>query len=244
MMMQSATRVRKPYVHGSFSSIGEAWAFLMKEIYTSDEVVKTQWGTDTRLINGAMLVINNGRHMLDIDERDGWYTEKRFEAYTKEYTAAFMKESPKRPSYTYYDRIRRYSELDYGEAHAFDVSIDQLREIRKKLVKDYNSYLFSKRLQVITWVPHIDLRTSDVPCLQRIWFYPREDGKVDIHIHYRSWDIYKGFQSNVKGLLIWLMVDMMSICGMTIGDVMLVSDNVHYYLEDEERVERMFKTVC
>jgi len=81
-------------------------------------------------------------------------------------------------SYTYHDRLE-------GQ---FSGVISELER---------NAY--TRRAQMITWVPEKDLGDAYPPCLQRVWFRKRR-GKLDMHTHWRSRDAFKAWGSNVFGL--------------------------------------------
>jgi thymidylate synthase len=62
----------------------------------------------------------------------------------------------------------------------------------------------SRRAQAITWMPTLDPKTDDPPCLQRLWFRIRErsDGvlRLNMNTHWRSRDAYKAAFMNMYAL--------------------------------------------
>jgi thymidylate synthase len=64
---------------------------------------------------------------------------------------------------------------------------------------------------MITWIPMIDCFSTSPPCLQRIFLrvlVPKTEWHkypgyipVEVHIDYRSWDVFGGQPSNLFGLL-------------------------------------------
>lgn len=189
-------------------------------------------------------------------------------AYALEFTYRFVKdnwkaEEKKKFDYNYMDRFinypiptqfcyqgkwfekqipvkytTRYSECKNGE---FDTGgIDQLKIIHDKL-RDEG---ISRRHQIITWIPYIDLFTDEDPCAQRIWIrclVPKSEWykypgciPVEAHIMYRSWDIPGAWPSNLFGLLNCIN---RYICGNITEENELLNKNTMQILTTEDSFE-------
>ncbi|MEW6443298.1 MAG: thymidylate synthase [bacterium] len=105
-------------------------------------------------------------------------------------------------TYTYHKRlfdyvVREDPRLPEGEAPF--AGVDQIAALVEKLAKVPHS----RRAQAITWMPTLDPRTDDPPCLQRIWcrLTPEAEGwKLNMNTHWRSRDAYKAAFMNIYAL--------------------------------------------
>jgi thymidylate synthase len=94
-------------------------------------------------------------------------------------------------SYTYHQRL-----------FAYEVAAEKINQISycsKKLAETPHS----RRAQAITWMPSVDTKNADPPCLQRIWFrLIEQDGKffLNMNTHWRSRDAYKAAFMNIFAL--------------------------------------------
>ena len=142
-------------------------------------------------------------------------------------------------TYTYHERLFSYS---VGEE-----KIDQIAYIIDKLSK----VPYSRRAQAITWKPHLDPKTDDPPCLQRIWCrLTEENGKLylNMNTHWRSRDAFKAAFMNIFAL-----TDLQRLIaeriGERIGKEVLVgryvdiSDSYHIYGSYFREVEGFLKTL-
>ena len=101
----------------------------------------------------------------------------------------------------------RTKHLICGESEFYTGGLDQIKIIHDKLREDG----ISRRHQIITWIPYIDLFTNEDPCAQRIWVrslvsknqWYKYPGciPIEVHIMYRSWDIPGAWPSNLYGIL-------------------------------------------
>lgn len=130
------------------------------------------------------------------------------DAYKREYTYEYVEEHNNLPledqfSYLYMDRFINYPTSD-GK------TIDQL----EKLAENIRRHGISRRHQMITWIPEIDLFSQSPPCLQRIQVRPLMSkyeltpvGKkrpLEVELNFRSRDIYGAYPSNEIGILYML----------------------------------------
>ena len=142
-------------------------------------------------------------------------------------------------SYTYHQRLYAYP---YGEE-----TIDQMSEVVEKLRR----VPYTRRAQVITWNPHLDLRSEDPPCLQRCWFRIREEeGKKELilNTHWRSRDGFKAsfmnmfalteLQRRIAGILSEHMGEEIEV-----GRYVDISDSFHIYGSYFKEFEGFLKTI-
>ncbi len=95
-------------------------------------------------------------------------------------------------SYSYHDRLFNYP-TNGKNINQINAAIDSLAEC-----------FYTRRSQAITWVPEIDSRHHEPPCLQRIWLRILEDPKeglfLNMNTHWRSRDAFKAAFMNIFAL--------------------------------------------
>jgi len=109
---------------------------------------------------------------------------------------------PDKWTYTYHERIFAYqptTDLEDPEAPRLP-AVDQIEYVLNKAAEA----TFSRRIQATTWIPTADPRTTDPPCLQRLWFrlLPDDQGtlRLNLNTHWRSRDAYKAWYMNAFAL--------------------------------------------
>jgi len=105
-------------------------------------------------------------------------------------------------TYTYHKRLVDYrvaEDIHEWERGPF-AGVDQLAYVVDKLSRVPHS----RRAQAITWMPTLDPKTDDPPCLQRLWFRILKDrdgvGRLNLNAHWRSRDAYKAAFMNMYAL--------------------------------------------
>jgi thymidylate synthase len=219
-------------IYGSFESIADAWKYVVRNIVKTGVMVNTEYGESARMVNGMLIEIRN--------PKEGWHPRDPFCSPTRigVYKEQFKRGYKHGFEYTYMDRLTQYpinsgtdpraeavQQAFYGSAY-----FDQLAWMRAQL----ESRRDTKRIQAITWVPTRDTETESPPCLQRLWCYPYANGECDVHINYRSWDIYKGFEANLNGLLCMVNEELIFPNDLTVKSLRCFGDNVHIYDSDLE----------
>jgi len=105
-------------------------------------------------------------------------------------------------TYTYHKRLFDYQvqeELCSGGESPF-AGVAQMEYLVEKLAR----VPYSRRAQAITWMPTLDPKTDDPPCLQRVWCRLAEGGDGQLYLnmntHWRSRDAYKAAFMNIYAL--------------------------------------------
>lgn len=156
------------------------------------------------------------------------------QAYINEYTLQYIEEQAKLPdghpqkfSYTYYDRLRRYP--------VGSKTIDQIADLRDNVARQINSGVFSNRHQAITWVPEWDIMSTEPPCLQRIWVSTIDKQSIEMHLDWRSRDLYGAWHVNLIAIVSMLCRDIALPNGVKIARVVDSCDSLHIYAGDLEK---------
>lgn len=150
-------------------------------------------------------------------------------------------------TYTYHKRLFDYrvaeepSQVDLSPLRA----VNQMDYVVEKLSRAFHT----RRAQAITWMPTLDPRTDDPPCLQRLWFRILVDGEgtawLNLNAHWRSRDAYKAAFMNIYAL-----TDLQRVVAEAIGRrlgrevrpgrYVDISDSYHIYGSYVEEVEARF----
>ena len=79
-------------------------------------------------------------------------------------------------------------------------NLDQIETAINNLAECF----YTRRAQAITWVPGLDAKHHEPPCLQRMWFRiledPNEGLVLNMNTHWRSRDAYKAAFMNIFAL--------------------------------------------
>lgn len=201
-----------------YDSISESWVSLVREIMINGEVNTTEYGTRSKFVNGLAFEINNVKE--EWDSRDPIVTKKFLAAYKEQ----FIRNYKHGFAYTYIDRLV--------------MPVDQLGFIKDELIK---GRIETKRLNAITWDTAIDSNYSNKnqPCMQSIWFYPYKTKVLDIHIRFRSWDIFKAYQADILGIAYMLNNEILKPTGYKLNIMRCYGDNCHIYEQDWDEANKI-----
>jgi thymidylate synthase len=106
--------------------------------------------------------------------------------------------------YTYHGRLSHYGswrELISGSSTTVGFNINQIENVITKLVDQP----YTRQAQMITWMPNIDLKVYDPPCLQSLWYRILEDEGgtwwLNCNIRFRSNDAWGASFMNMFGFI-------------------------------------------
>jgi thymidylate synthase len=108
--------------------------------------------------------------------------------------------------------------------------LDQIDQVIQNIKKNPNT----RRAVCVTWIPSVDLRKKDVPCLNYLVFY-NVNGYLCLTVAFRSHDIFGAYISNLYGLSRLLEYVRVS-AGLKMGSLTVLSVNAHYNKLFEEDV--------
>jgi len=146
--------------------------------------------------------------------------------------------------YTYFERLRkRWSRLAKVTFQSFEndkivdsEKMDQIEEVIRLLIKSP----MTRRAVATTWIPSVDLRSSEVPCLNWLKFY--NTGVLNLSVVFRSHDIFGAYISNLYGLS--RLLEYVSIrTGIEMGSLTIFSADAHYNTLFEKDVFRIVEDV-
>ena len=152
--------------------------------------------------------------------------------------------------YTYHGRLQKYgtwNELMDGESKEVgEFKVDQIENVIQKLVEQP----FTRQAQMITWMPNLDLKVFDPPCLQSLWYRILEEdeiGYLNCNVRFRSNDAWGANFMNMFGFthfnneIIAAEVAKRSGKEMKLGRMNWHADSFHIYGKDlQQAKERLF----
>lgn len=162
-------------------------------------------------------IVNPGKRPLAIQFPEGMTlplpnTEQQIEDYAIRYLLSA--EIAKNELYTYGSRLMEYRYLG-GKINPLQILINRLKEF-----KGSNQYT----LEVAT---PFDITLSDPPCL-RVIDFKVVNGRLDISVYFRSWDLWCGMPTNLGGLQI-LNEYVAQEVGIETGKMFMASAGLHLY---------------
>lgn len=151
-------------------------------------------------------------------------------------------------TYTYHDRLFQYVVREdprkFNDETPFQ-AVDQIAALVQKL----SEVPHTRRAQAITWMPTLDPRTEDPPCLQRIWCRLLRDDRglfrLNMNTHWRSRDAYKAAFMNLYALtelqkILAERISQRSGEPVAVGRYVDVSDSYHLYGSYLAEIEERF----
>jgi len=153
--------------------------------------------------------------------------------------------------YTYHGRLAGYGswkELSDGkgsESIEVGFKIDQIEKVIQKLVDQP----FTRQAQMITWMPNMDIKVYDPPCLQSLWYRILEDDEgiqwLNCNIRFRSNDAWGASFMNMFGFIqfnkeiIAAEVEKRSGKPVKLGRLNWQADSYHIYGKDIKQAKEM-----
>lgn len=123
--------------------------------------------------------------------------------------------------------------VSYIKRMAKEEFIDQIEWLRQNLAEQKETGISSNRCQAITWQPKIDLGNVSPPCLQRIWIRYLDGNDVEVHLSWRSRDLYTAWQANIIAVIDMLNREVIHPNGCRIAKLVDKSNSLHTYDSDE-----------
>ena len=150
--------------------------------------------------------------------------------------------------YTYHGRLASYGtvkELQDGHsALCGPFNVDQIEAVVSKLVDQPHT----RRAQMITWMPQVDMDCYDPPCLQSLWYRIIQDdrgvGWLNCNVRFRSNDAWGANFMNLFGFnhfnrdVIAAQIEQRSGMKVELGRLNWHADSYHIYGKDIETAEQ------
>lgn len=206
-----------PVLHVSERSLAEAYEAALVKLYNEGTSFKTQYDKqdDPLSIDCTMnitILEPESDPMIHQAFPGGIDDLKEYVLELKGFKDHWVKNmndpGDTRWEYTYHGRLNKYGswmELveESGQKVRKDVglNINQIELVIQKLVDQP----FTRQAQMITWMPNIDPKVYDPPCLQSLWYRIMEDEKgiywLNCNIRFRSNDAWGASFMNMFGFI-------------------------------------------
>ena len=213
-----------------------AWSRMVHNVLqygTSITIGSEREQKPIREVTATIELTGNAIKQIENHEIHPQFPFKFIKQYVEEFTYEYQKEYEKDPTkqfvYTYFDRLTSYNIMTGPRYGVYD----QLKELRRCLETQVTSGISSNRCQAITWRVRDDNMSDSPPCLQRIWLH-HVGNKVDIHLDWRSRDLFTAWQVNLIAIIQMLNTYVVRPNDCEIGRIIESVDSLHIY--DSDRV--------
>ena len=215
-----------------------AWAIAIRTVLKNGTELVIGGGEERKPIrDSCMLISMTGNAIKQIEDKElhSQFPFKRIDEYCNEFTRGFLKEYLKRPqeqtfAYLYFQRLVRH------EGYLANI-YDQLKWMQDELGSQIEHNITSNRIQAITWNLDWDTMSNSPPCLQRIQIRYIPHGNVDVHLTWRSRDLYAAWQPNVICIIDMLNREVIIPNGCKIVRIVDYCDSLHVYETDVQQAE-------
>ena len=227
-------------------SFHNTWVRLLKKVLFFKIDLEIGGAGERKAILDSCALISlygNAIHQIEQKELHPQFPFRRIKEYCDEYSREYVQQYRKedkelRFSYLYMDRFLNWAPSD---TTSWLPKVNQLDTLAAELGRQMSDNITSNRSQVITWVPHYDPNIHS-PCLQRIQIRYITDNCVDIHLTWRSRDLYRAWQPNIICIIEMLNREVIKPNGCKIIRLIDFNDSLHIYRADIEEAKRI-KTV-
>lgn len=200
-------------------TISEAWNRGLEVIWEHGAVITDERGSKIREFLNLMVVVEEP-YRDRIPKGTSW-NEERLAEYAKQLISG---ENTQGFEYTYGQRLRKWND-----------AVDQIDYVIKKLRANPQS----RRATAVTWIPSVDTKVEEVPCMIVDDFKIRE-GKLHLTVLFRSHDFAGAYPANLYGLSELLAYTAKSV-GVPPGRITTVSVSAHIYEHDWDWVEKVVR---
>lgn len=206
-----------------------AWARAVRAVIRSGEKLTIGDASEPKPIRDSCgLITLSGNAIKQIENREIHqdYPFKHIKQYCKEFTREYLATYADKPpseqfSYLYFERLTAWAG-------------DQIQMVSNGLKYQIESGLSSNRNQAVTWDHVADMGSKSPPCLQRVWVRYLGNKEVEVHLTWRSRDLYTAWQSNIIALIDMVNREIVIPNGCKIVKIVDFSDSLHIYDGDAE----------
>jgi thymidylate synthase len=223
------------------------WANLVRKVLQNGLDLVIGGGDERKPIRDSCAMINlYGRAISQIERHElhPQFPFKRIKEYCDEFTQKYVTEYREKDNesgfaYLYMDRL-----LNWAPSNTTDwlPRVDQLSILRDSLTIQMEEKITSNRNQAITWVPHYDPYIHS-PCLQRIQIRYIPENLVDVHLTWRSRDLYTAWQPNIVCIIEMLNREIIKPNDCRIVRIIDYNDSLHIYHTDKSEAEKIKRVV-
>ena len=219
-----------PAILISETNFHNAWARAVRHVLRDGKRITIGDPSEPKPIRDACILFElTGDAIGQIERRElhPQFPFRHIDHYCHEFTREYLSEYVEKPeqerfSYLYFERLAIYEDLD------------QIRCLCKCLALQKKSGITSNRDQAITWQPKIDLGSASPPCLQRVVIRYLGEDSVDVHLTWRSRDLYTAWQANIVAIIDMLNREVIRPNNCRIVRLIDYADSLHIYESDKD----------
>jgi thymidylate synthase len=219
-----------PAILISETNFHNAWVRAVRHVLRDGKRITIGDPSEPKPIRDACVLfelIGDAIGQIESHELHPQFPFRHIDHYCHEFTREYLSEYVEKPeqerfSYLYFERLAMYEDLD------------QIRCLRKCLALQKKSGITSNRDQAITWQPKIDLGSSSPPCLQRVVIRYLGEDSVDVHLTWRSRDLYTAWQANIVAIIDMLNREVIRPNQCRIVRLIDYADSLHIYESDKD----------
>ena len=218
-----------------------AWAKAIHAVLSKGIDLVIGGGDERKPIKDSCMLISmtdNAIKQIEARELHPQYPFRRIEEYCNEFTRPFLAEYSSKPvnerfSYLYFERLTQY------QPPSGSTSSDQITLLKNALADQIKQNITSNRFQAITWYVPSDIQQSSPPCLQRIQIRYIPENNVDVHLTWRSRDLFTAWQPNIVCITEMLNREVIKPNNCQIVRIIDYSDSLHIYSRDLEDAKKV-----
>ena len=227
-------------------SFHNAWARAVQFVLRNGIRITIGDVSEPKIIRDACVLFELTAGAIDQIENRKLHPQFPFphiDHYCKEFTREFLKEYVEKSkdeqfSYLYFERFVLYPYIGYTDDDLlYKGYIDQIQLLRERLAVQKEIEIASNRDQVITWQPKKDLGSASPPCLRCIQVRYLGKNNVEVHLTWRSRDLYTAWQANVIAVIDMLNREVIRPNECRIVKLTDYSTSLHVYESDGEARE-------
>ena len=219
-----------PTILISETDFHNAWARAVRYVLRDGMKITIGDASESKPIRDACVLFElTGDAIRQIENRKlhPQFPFQRIDDYCEEFTKGYLSEYMAKPdnrqfSYLYFEKLSMYED------------IDQIRLLCRHLALQKETVIASNRNQAITWQPGTDLGSTSPPSLQRIQIRYLGEDRVELHMAWRSRDLYTAWQINIITIVDMLNREVIRPNGCRIVKIVDYSDSLHIYESDRE----------
>jgi thymidylate synthase len=230
------------------TSFGNAWWKAIQFVLNNKKQLvfgmdkKHAWDS-TQLIeltgNAITQILNEQLHPLS--------TFKAIDSYKREFTYEYLEEYKKKREsekfdYLYMDRLANNMSISQPTTLEEDDwgTTDQITYMRRSIKEQKQTQLSRNYTLATTWYPDIDgLESPSSPCLQIIQLRWNPGNLIDMHLVWRSRDLYNAWQANIIAITNMINREVILPNDCKLNRITDYSTSLHIYDTDIEQAKRV-----
>jgi thymidylate synthase len=202
------------------ATISEAWERGLNLIWRQGQELTDQRGTRIKELLSLQIVVEDPYRDM-IPSQYSWNEDR-----LKEYAQQLLSGENPGFEYTYGERLRSWSLCGQDAVDQIGYAVERLKASAS-----------TRRATAVTWIPPLDDRREEVPCMIVDDFKLRE-GRLHLSVFFRSHDFAGAYPANLYGLA-GLLEHVSREVGATPGSISTLSSSAHIYEHDWDWVEEM-----